>query len=92
MPLHPDWPKSLRALLLVHILAGAVAFVCAPVALVTAKGGRAHRQWGRVYFWAMAVVAATALLLSAFAAYRVLYQKTCTKACLRSRWIARQRC
>ena len=62
--LHPEWSPYLRILLAVHILGGAVAFVCAPVALVTAKGGRTHRQWGRVYFWAMAVVAATALVLS----------------------------
>jgi uncharacterized membrane protein len=34
------------------------------VALATAKGGKAHRAWGKVYFWAMAGVAATALTLS----------------------------
>jgi hypothetical protein len=39
-------------------------FICAPVALLTAKGGKTHRKWGKVYFWAMAVVAASALFLS----------------------------
>lgn len=62
--MHPHWPLYLRALLGLHIASGATAFVCAPVALLTVKGGRAHRQWGKVYFWAMAVVAATALALS----------------------------
>lgn len=62
--MHASWPLYLRALLALHIAAGATAFVCAPVALLTLKGGRAHRQWGKVYFWAMAAVAATALTLS----------------------------
>jgi hypothetical protein len=51
-------------LLALHICCGVVAFVCAPVALATAKGGKAHRRYGRIYFWAMAGVAVTALILS----------------------------
>jgi hypothetical protein len=38
--------------------------VCAPVALLTAKGGKTHRRWGKIYFWSMAGVASTALTLS----------------------------
>src|SRR5258708_12232357 len=38
----------------------------APVALVTAKGGKAHRRWGKVYLWAMGVVAATALPMAIY--------------------------
>ena len=38
--------------------------MCAPVALATAKGGKTHRRWGKVYFCAMAGVAVTALILS----------------------------
>src|SRR5258707_13003246 len=60
----PHWPLWMRALLALHITCGATGFVCAPVALATAKGGRTHRRWGKVYFWAMAGVAATALILS----------------------------
>ena len=59
-------PMWIRGLLGVHITAGIVSFVMAPVALETAKGGKAHRRWGKVYFWAMAVVAATALVLSLY--------------------------
>ncbi len=62
--LHPAWPLYLKAALALHIASGMVAFICAPVALMTAKGGRTHRAWGKVYFWAMAVVAASALFLS----------------------------
>jgi len=61
---HPDWATYLRVLLALHILCGVTAFVCAPVALATAKGGRTHRRWGKIYFWAMAGVAVTALVLS----------------------------
>jgi hypothetical protein len=91
-------PMWIRGLLGVHVAAGTVSFVMAPMALATAKGGHAHRRWGKVYFWAMAVVAATALVLSlyrpilflalvavfsfyaAFAAYRVLGQKSAARA------------
>src|SRR5208282_4155243 len=62
--MHSDWATYLRVLLALHIGCGAVAFVCAPVALLTAKGGKTHRRWGKVYFWAMAGVAVTALILS----------------------------
>lgn len=62
--MNPHWPLYLRAVLALHITAGAVAFICAPIALIAAKGGRIHRRWGKVYFWAMAAVAGTALFLS----------------------------
>ena len=41
-----------------------MAFLCAPIALLTVKGSKVHRRWGKVYFWAMAGVAVTALILS----------------------------
>jgi hypothetical protein len=59
-------PLWMRAFLAVHVAAGASAFVLAPLALVTAKGGKAHRFWGKIYFWAMAVVAATALVMALY--------------------------
>src|SRR5271168_466363 len=62
--LHANWPIYLRILLGLHISCGGVAFVCAPIALLTAKGGKTHRRWGKIYFWAMAGVAVTALTLS----------------------------
>jgi hypothetical protein len=62
--MHPDWPLYLQVILGLHIACGVVAFLCAPVALLTAKGGRTHRRWGKIYFWAMAGVAVTALTLS----------------------------
>jgi uncharacterized membrane protein len=61
---HSDWPTYLRILLALHIGCGVLAFVCAPVALATAKGGKTHRRWGKIYFWAMTGVAITALILS----------------------------
>jgi hypothetical protein len=46
-----------------HIAAGASAFLFAPLALVTQKGGRAHRRWGKIYFWSMVAVSLTAFAL-----------------------------
>ncbi len=46
----------------VHIVAGFTGFFVAPVALAVYKGGPAHRWWGRVFFWAMAVSGTTALV------------------------------
>jgi len=59
-------PLWMRAFLTVHVTAGAGAFVLAPLALLTAKGGKAHRRWGKFYFWSMAVVAATAFVMASY--------------------------
>jgi len=32
--------------------------------MLSVKGGRAHRRWGKIYFWSMAVVASTAAVLA----------------------------
>lgn len=57
-------PVVIQAVRWTHILAGFVAFFIAPVPLLTAKGGKTHRRWGKIYFWAMAVVAASAMVLA----------------------------
>ena len=63
MPHDPLW---MRTLLGVHIAAGTGAFLLAPVALATAKGGRAHKRWGMVYLWCMGAVAVTALPMALY--------------------------
>lgn len=47
----------------IHIIAGFLALFAGTGALATEKGGRRHRQSGRVYVCAMAVVAGSALAL-----------------------------
>ncbi len=59
-------PWWMHFLLAVHITAGGGAFMVAPLALVTAKGGKAHRLWGNIYFRCMAIVASTALVMAAY--------------------------
>jgi uncharacterized membrane protein len=59
-------PLWFRILLTLHIAAGFLSFLIAPIALCTAKGGPAHRRWGKIYFWAMACVAASALVLACY--------------------------
>ncbi len=67
--LDPLWVKVFLA---IHISAGAMSFLLAPVALATAKGGKQHKRWGKVYFWSMGVVAATAVPMSFFFPVRFL--------------------
>jgi hypothetical protein len=62
--MHDPW--WMNAFLAVHITAGSGAFVLAPLALITAKGSKAHRMWGRTYFWCMTIVAFTALVMAAY--------------------------
>jgi hypothetical protein len=57
-------PVVIQAVRWMHILAGFTAFFAAPVPMLTAKGGKTHRRWGKIYFWAMAVVAAAAMVLA----------------------------
>jgi uncharacterized membrane protein len=57
-------PVIVQAVRWTHILAGFVAFFIAPIPLLAAKGGKTHRRWGKIYFWAMAVVAASAMVLA----------------------------
>ena len=62
---HAD-PLWMKLFLAVHITAGASSFLLAPVALVTAKGGKQHKRWGMVYLWSMGIVAATALPMALY--------------------------
>jgi hypothetical protein len=53
-----------KSLLIIHIAAGTIAFIVAPVAMIVKKGGTNHRRWGKVFFWSMTVVAATAAIMA----------------------------
>lgn len=70
--MHAHDPWWITVLLTAHIVGGTLAFVLAPVALVTAKGGKQHKRWGMVYLWAMGIVAATALPMAFFFPVRFL--------------------
>ena len=63
--MHYD-PLWMKIFLGIHIAAGFSSFVLAPIALVTAKGGKQHKRWGMVYLWSMGTVAATALPMALF--------------------------
>ena len=54
-----------RILLALHIGAGTVALFVGPGAMFTKKGAAWHRFWGKVYVYAMGVVAVTALPMGA---------------------------
>lgn len=64
--MHPDAPLLIRVLLLLHIFAGSVALVIAPLAMIARKGGTWHRRWGTVFVIAMATVSVTAFALGPY--------------------------
>ena len=53
----------MQFLLLLHMTAGLVALVVAPMAMIVGKGGDWHRRWGKAFFYAMAIVVVTAIIL-----------------------------
>jgi uncharacterized membrane protein len=55
--MHAHDPLWVKLFLTIHIAGGAMAFLLAPGALVTAKGGKQHKRWGKVYLWSMGAVA-----------------------------------
>ena len=52
----------LHYVLYLHILSGFTALVVGLIPMFSQKGGKAHILWGKVYYWAMFLVALTALL------------------------------
>lgn len=52
----------LKMALYVHIVAGFTALTTGLVPMFTKKGGKAHVFWGNVFYWAMFLVALTALM------------------------------
>ena len=54
----------MRALLILHILSGAIALFSAALALWTEKGKKFHVLSGKSYFWAMVLIFLTAIPMS----------------------------
>ncbi|QCR24134.1 hypothetical protein [Pontibacter sp. SGAir0037] len=51
-------------LLIFHIAAGTAGLISGPVSMLNRKGGKQHRLTGKVFFYAMMLVAATAIIMS----------------------------
>jgi len=60
---HPMEEKILEVFRWSHIVSGFLALFVAPIAMAVRKGGDAHRLWGKVFFYAMACVAITAVVM-----------------------------
>jgi uncharacterized membrane protein len=48
----------------IHIAAGITGFFVAPIAMFTKKGGKQHRRWGKIYYWAMIVTTVISVVLA----------------------------
>ena len=55
-----------RALVISHVVAGMLALVMGPLAMLTSKGGVNHRRWGKIYFWGMAWIFISVFALAFF--------------------------
>ncbi len=56
--------QLMPASLILHITTGFIALVAGLVAILARKGMKIHRTAGKIYFWAMLAVAATAMFMS----------------------------
>lgn len=56
--------RVIDALMALHMAAGGVAFLAAPVAMAAAKGGLWHRRAGQAYVWGMAGALGAAVPIS----------------------------
>ena len=56
-----------------HIIAGVVSLIVAPIALAVFKGGYVHRLTGKIFFWCMTIIFISALILSAYKSVPFLF-------------------
>jgi uncharacterized membrane protein len=61
-----DMEFMLKLSLWTHILAGSLSLLAGAIAIASKKGQKVHRLNGKIYFWAMITVVATALFISIF--------------------------
>lgn len=55
-----------QIVIVIHVFAGIIALGVAPLAMLTRKGANAHRGWGKVYYWSMAIIFVTAVIILVF--------------------------
>ena len=58
--------QLLHILIYTHVAAGTLSLVAAPVALAVTKGARAHRLWGKIFFYCMSWIFVSATWLSIY--------------------------
>lgn len=51
-------------ILRLHVIAGGIALVVAPLAMLVRKGGTWHRRWGKTFFYSMMLLCASAIFLA----------------------------
>lgn len=56
-------------LIFTHVLSGLISFLTGFVAMLSKKGGNAHRLVGKIYVWAMAYLFVSALLILYFVSF-----------------------
>lgn len=54
----------IQFILWIHFTFGFIALLAGPGAMLTSKGSRWHRRYGKCYFWSMTMVTITALIVA----------------------------
>lgn len=55
-----------KILLYTHIISGGIALVCGSITLITKKGQKAHRTFGKIFFYSMLLVCFSAIGIAVF--------------------------
>jgi uncharacterized membrane protein len=61
----PSTDPVFLVIVAVHIFAGLTCVICGAIAMLSHKGPGRHPVFGSIYFWGLAVVAGSAIVLSA---------------------------
>lgn len=56
----------IKFLIFSHVAAGVISLISAPVSMAVAKGGTVHRISGKIFFWSMAYIVVSALILGTY--------------------------
>jgi uncharacterized membrane protein len=60
-------------LIIIHAIFGGIALLSGPGALMVLKGGRAHRTFGKIFFYAMMCTSVLALIISNLPGHKNLF-------------------
>ena len=65
--------QFLSILKYIHILAGTLALICGPAAMIVEKGSDKHRLFGKIFFYSMMIVAASAIIVASSPKHRNIF-------------------
>ena len=65
--------QFINVLIIIHIVAGTLALICGPAAMIVEKGSDKHRLFGKIFFYSMMIVAASAIIVASSPKHRSVF-------------------